>query len=129
MEWPIFLMLIGNVLAAAGAVYSALQLRNDLRARRALVAKLAEDSEFVAELRRQEVIQFLDHEISRSESKAAAAEIDRLHTLIEGNLKRLDPHGKSLMSEPLRQPSRVGRARFVMSIAQLVDRRLQRAAA
>jgi hypothetical protein len=129
MQWPIVLMLTGDVLAAAGVVYMAILLRNDLRARSTLVAKLAEDGQFVAELQRPEVTRFLDHEISRSESKAAAVEIDRLRTLIEGKLERLDSKGKRLMSEPLRQPSPVGRARFVMSIAQLVDRRLQRAAA
>lgn len=129
MQWPIVVMLSGDVLAAAGVVYMAIQLRNDLRARRALVAKLAEDRQFVDELRRPEVTQFLDHEISRTESKAAAPEIERLHALIVKKLERLDSLGKRLMSEPLRQPSPIGRARFVMSIAQLVDRRLQRTSA
>lgn len=125
MQWPLALMIIGDLLLAAGLVYSMLELRNNLRARRALVAKLAEDSEFVAELRRQKTPQSLDRDVPHSE--VSAAEIDRLQALIADKIRALDPLGQQLMTMPLRQPTRGGRARFVMSIAQLVDRRLQRA--
>ena len=125
MQWPLALMIIGDLLLAAGLVYMVRELRNNLRARRALVAKLAEDGEFVAELRRQTAPQSLDHNVPHSEDRAA--KIDRLQALIADKVQALDPLGRQLMTIPLRQPTCGGRARFVMSIAQLVDRRLRRA--
>lgn len=125
MQWPLALMILGDVLLGAGLVYIMLELRNNLRARRDLVAKLAEDSEFVAELRRQKTPQSLDRDVPHSEDQAA--KIARLQALIAEKVQALDPLGRQLMTIPLRQPTCGGRARFVMSIAQLVDRRLQRA--